>query len=159
MKGKENQGHIGRGSTFGGGTQRRRLQTKGVILRELEDVHRSLFLGLPTFFSRNDKVYVFRLMCCLDGIYPHTETGDQESRIRQKNGDLMPLLKLNGLCRSCPNHFLFMSNFLFCFLLATPPESELRSKSSKFLHSAYSRKLSVFLLYKITQILFKEFLV
>lgn len=37
---------------------------------------------LSNFFSRNDKLYIFRMMGCLDGISLRTETGDEESRIR-----------------------------------------------------------------------------
>jgi len=55
-----------------------RLQTKYVILREMEHVNMAqiTIVLVSNLFSRNDKVYIFRMMCCLDGIYLCTETED-----------------------------------------------------------------------------------
>lgn len=54
-----------------------RLQTKYVILREMEHVNAQITIVLVSnLFSRNDKVYIFRMMCCLYGIYLCTEAED-----------------------------------------------------------------------------------
>lgn len=84
-KSKENQGHIGGDGvlTFGWHIDAP-IRDKVCYFKRNgaceygTDRYFLLFCAsflLSNFFSRNYKGYIFRMMCCLDGSYLHTEAG------------------------------------------------------------------------------------